>query len=70
MNPLYNLIGKEFKELTSLELLQVIQNYCDENRYEFNYDLKYKTNQDVINYFESNFHRIHILKAYFKFWTT
>ena len=67
MNPLINLIGTKFKDLTANELMQVVQNYCDQNKYEFDYDLNYKTRQDVVSYFESNFYGIHELKTYFKY---
>lgn len=69
MNPLSNLIGKKFKQLNASELVQVVQNYCEQNRYEFDYELNCYTREDVIQYFESNFHALFILKDYFKFWT-
>lgn len=69
MNPLSNLIGKKFKELTASELMQVVQAYCDQNRYEFNYNFEFRTRKEVEEYFESNFHDLHVLKSFFKYWT-
>lgn len=68
MNPLSNLIGKKFQELTASEIMQVVQAYCDQNRYEFNYNFEFRTRKEVEEYFESNFHDLHILKSFFKYW--
>ncbi len=69
MNPISNLIGKKFSELTASELMQVVAAYCDQNRYEFNYNFEFKNRIEVENYFTSNFHGIHELKSFFKYWT-
>jgi hypothetical protein len=69
MNPISNLIGKKFNELTASELMQVVAAYCDQNRYDFNDELNYKTRKDVENYFESNFHGLFELKSFFIYWT-
>ena len=68
MNPISNLVGKKFKELNASELMQVVLSYCDQNRYEYNYNLSYKTREDVENYFTSNFYQLHVLKEFFKYW--
>lgn len=69
MNPLRNLINKKFKDLKDFELLQVVQNYCDQNKYSFNYNLEYKNRKDIEDYFINNFHQLHELKSFFKYWT-
>ena len=76
MNPLSNLIGKKsnligkkFKELTAAELMQVVQAFCDQNRYAFNYNFEFRTRKDVEEYFESNFHGLFELKSFFIYWT-
>ena len=69
MNPLINLTDKKFNELTANELLQVIQAYCDENNYEFNYELDYKNKKDVENYFKDNFYSLYVLEDFFNYWT-
>ena len=69
MNPISNLIGIKFKDLSANELMQVVASYCDQNRYGFNYNLKYKTRQDVENYYVSSFSQLHELKSFFKYWT-
>lgn len=69
MNPLINLTDKKFNELTANELLQVIQAYCDENNYEFNYEFDYKNKKDVENYFKDNFYSLYVLEDFFNYWT-
>jgi hypothetical protein len=69
MNPITNLIGKKFNELSVFELMQVISAYCDANEYFFDYTFKPKDKKDVIYYFESNFYQFQILETFFKYWT-
>lgn len=69
MNPISNLIGKKFDDLTAEELIQVVSSYCDENRYPFLLDKNSRGKEDVIKHFESNFYPIHYLESYFEFWT-
>lgn len=69
MNPISNLVCKEFKDLGAHELMQVIGSYCDNNRYEYNYNFNYKTVKDVVKFFESNFYHISKLESYFNYWT-
>jgi len=69
MNQLTNLIGKKFNELTANELFQVISFYCEENKYEFNYELEYKNKKDLENYFKDNFYSLYVLEDFFNYWT-
>jgi hypothetical protein len=73
MNPLKNLIGIKFKDLDAYQLLEVMQNYCDANKYDYDIDAYFEnlpiTKERVIEYFESNFHYLFELENYFKFWT-
>jgi hypothetical protein len=68
MNPLINLTDKKFNELTANELIQVIQAYCDQNNYEFDYKLDYKNKKDIEYYFTSNFYPLFYLEIYFDYW--
>lgn len=79
MNPLKNLIGKQFNELTKNELLQVYENYCDENKYfdtlsicEYlkqnqRYSFEY-TKQDVLNLINNEVGFINRIENNFNFW--
>ena len=69
MNPVSNLIGKKFNELTACELMQTIMAYCDQNNYDFDYNLEYKNIKDVKYYFESNFYGFYELECFFNYWT-
>jgi len=81
MNPIAHLTNKKFKELTAIELLEVVTAYLDENHYNcteeyisfekwfrlrhFTRDFKRK---NVIEYFEDNYYSIDRLKDFFKYW--
>lgn len=72
-NPLSNLIGKKYEDLTYIELLQCIDAYCEENNFDNNFYEEYKSeigSRDMaIRYFVGEFHYEFILEEYFNYWT-
>lgn len=72
-NPLTNLIGKKYEDLTYVELLQCIDEYCEENKYNNDFDEEYRNeirSRDMaIRYFVGEFHYEFILEDYFNYWT-
>jgi hypothetical protein len=70
-NPLSNLIGKKYEDLTYVELLQCIDEYCEENKYDFDeeYRNEIRSRDMAIRYFESEFHYEFALEDFFNYWT-
>ncbi len=72
-NPLSNLIGKKYEDLTYVELLQCIDAYCEENKFDNNFYEEYRSeirSRDMaIRYFVGEFHYEFILEEYFNYWT-
>lgn len=70
MNPLSHLCGKQFKELTPTEILDVMREYAESNRYPFP-DIeitRWTTRVDVLKYFEDNYYRRSVLIDFFEYW--
>jgi len=70
MNPLAHLCGKKFKELTPSELLDVMYEYAESNRYPLP-DIEITSNttrRDVVGYFEDNYHNRSVFISFFKYW--
>lgn len=72
-NPLSNLIGKKYEDLTYVELLQCIDAYCEQNKYSNDFDEEYRdeirSRDMAIRYFRTEFHYEHILEEFFIYWT-
>lgn len=77
MNPISDLIDKDFNELTFNELVRVINAYCDENKYfnemlsevAFPYSKAFRNPANAISYFEGKIGPIYLLKDFFIYWT-
>ena len=59
--------GKKFSEITANELLEVINRYVDQNRYE-HYPPSNKNKAQLLNWFESQYYDRYVLKDFFNFW--
>lgn len=73
MNPLADFTEKEFHELDHNELIQVMNSYCDENKYpiSFEHQITYNktSRENAIIAFQKEVGDISILKTYFNNWT-
>lgn len=70
MNPLINLIGKEFKSLNTLEMCEVVNACFDSHNFNFFADPnKFNNSKEVIQFFESVAYTELKLIAFFNDWT-
>lgn len=75
MNPIAYLTGKSFDELTANDLVDVMNAYCDQNKYETHFDYETVSNlapirkRNVITRFYNQIGDISLLETYFKYWT-
>ncbi len=69
MNPLADLVGKDYDNLTNNELIALIDTYCDDNRYDFiELDPRMSRSQ-IISTFVNKVNFEHRLISFFNDWT-
>jgi hypothetical protein len=70
MNPLINLIGKEFQNLNTSEMCEVVNACFDSHRFNFFADPnKFNNSEEVIRFFQSVAYTEYDLKMFFDEWT-